>query len=72
MLSSTFVDQVKVAVLSAQAKTSLIPVCVTTEDPRSELSVWLVSRGVRVIFHSPVWIDRMREKVSYTRQVIKQ
>ena len=46
-----------VAVKSAAAKTGLIPVCVTAEDPNSTLLVKLVSMGVRVIYHRPAWLE---------------
>ena len=45
-----------VAVKSAAAKTGLIPVCVTAEDPSSTVLVKLVSMGVRVIYHRPEWL----------------
>ena len=46
-----------VAVKSAAAKTGLIPVCVTAEDPNSTVLVKLVSMGVRVIYHRPAWLE---------------
>ena len=45
-----------VAVRSALAKTSVVPVCVTTADPHSDVAVRLVSMGVRVIYHKPAWV----------------
>ena len=46
-----------VAVKSTSAKTGLIPVCVTAEDPNSTVLVKLVSMGVRVIYHRPTWLE---------------
>lgn len=68
-LSTSFVNMVKVAVLSARYHTSLIPVCITTAEPRSPLSMWLVAHGVRVVHHTPDWAPRMREKV---KDIIKR
>ena len=50
-----------VAVKSASAKTGLIPVCVTAEDPNSTVPVKLVSMGVRVIYHRPTWLESAEE-----------
>mmetsp|Transcript_74879 Transcript_74879/g.178754 ORF Transcript_74879/g.178754 Transcript_74879/m.178754 type:complete len:761 (+) Transcript_74879:59-2341(+) len=44
-----------VSVQSAQAKTALVPICVTAANPYSDLVVLLVSMGVRVIYHKPAW-----------------
>jgi hypothetical protein len=47
-----------VAVLSALEHTTLTPVCIFTGPPNS-LSAWLQSKGVRLIFHTPAWADRL-------------
>jgi hypothetical protein len=47
-----------VAVLSALERTSLTPVCIFTGPPNA-LSAWLKAKGVRVIFHTPAWADRL-------------
>ena len=62
-LSASFTEMVKVAVLSAKQHTSLVPVCVTTAAPDSEMSTWLVSLGVRVLHHKPEWYDALVAKV---------
>jgi hypothetical protein len=64
-MSVLFINAVKVAVLSAQKHTRLIPVCVTTLHPRRGVTRWLISRGVRVVFHTPTWVPDVRSKVGY-------
>ena len=64
-LSTSFANQVKVAVMSARARTTLVPICITTAHANSEFSQWLVSHRVRVISHTPRWADRMRDKVAH-------
>lgn len=59
-LSQSFSDMVKVAVRSAKEHTRLIPVCLTTSSPHSELSTWLTAHGVRVIYHRPLWEGTVR------------
>ena len=57
-----------VAVRSAM-KTDLVPICVTTGNPYSEFLVRLVSMGVRVIYHTPAWIDEAHEHVKKWNQI---
>jgi GDP-fucose protein O-fucosyltransferase len=66
-LSQSFFNMVKVAVLSARAKTGLVPVCITTSSRTSNLSRWLVSQNVRVIHHSPMWSGRITNAVNHYR-----
>eukprot|EP00434_Breviolum_minutum_P042447 symbB.v1.2.037781.t1/scaffold5674.1/size24704/2 len=58
-----------VAVRSAMMKTDLVPICVTTGNPYSEFIVRLVSMGVRVIYHTPAWIDEAHEHVRRWNQI---
>ena len=60
----TFMNMTKVAVKSALEKTSLVPVGMTTADPRSEFARFLVSLGVRVIYHTPSWAQHIASMVS--------
>eukprot|EP00435_Cladocopium_sp_Y103_P006435 s5672_g2.t1 len=60
----TFMNMTKVAVKSALEKTSLVPVGVTTADPRSDFAKFLVSLGVRVIYHTPSWAQHIASMVS--------
>ena len=62
--SQSFANMVKVAVISARRHTSLVPVCITTGEPTSELSRWLVGMGVRVVQYQPQWANTMRTKVN--------
>lgn len=64
LLSKSFSNQLKVAVLSAKAKTSLVPICVTTSSPHSKLVKWLVDHGVRILYHQPTWIGPIQTAVS--------
>ena len=57
-LSTSFANQVKVAVMSARARTTLVPICITTAHANSEFSQWLVSHRVRVISHTPRWAEK--------------
>ncbi|CAK9117643.1 unnamed protein product [Durusdinium trenchii] len=50
-----------VALRSAKARTSLIPVCITTAEPFADMAVLLVSMGVRVLYHTPLWQERVAE-----------
>ena len=47
----------KAAVRSARSKTSLHPICVAhvDEDRQSSRIKWLMSEGVRVLYHRPAW-----------------
>ena len=66
-------EMTRVAVLSALANTTLIPVCIFT-GARGSLSRWLEARGVRMIYHKPQWrhklvaaLDRARTLQHHTR-----
>ena len=50
----------KVAIKSALSKTTLVPVGVTTADPRSKLATTLVAMGTRLIFHIPKWGSQVK------------
>eukprot|EP00968_Pinguiococcus_pyrenoidosus_P007416 scaffold492_cov257-Pinguiococcus_pyrenoidosus.AAC.47 len=63
-LSSSFVNMMKVAVLSARQRTSLVAVCLTTMQPSDDLAVWLVQNGVRVLYHKPLWMAEVRDRVA--------
>jgi len=56
----SYYEATRVAVLSALERTSLTPVCIFTGPPNG-LSDWLQSKGVRIIFHTPAWADRLLE-----------
>jgi len=52
-----------VAVRSAGEKTGLIPVCVTAMDPNTTILVQLIAMGVRVIYHTPTWLEDVERKM---------
>eukprot|EP00438_Fugacium_kawagutii_P008097 Skav222118 [mRNA] locus=scaffold1181:490907:492310:- [translate_table: standard] len=52
-----------VAIKSALQKTSLIPVGVTLADPTSEFAAQMVSMGVRLIYHTPSWVDYVESTI---------
>ena len=52
----------KVAIKSALSKTTLVPVGVTTADPRSKLATTLVAMGTRLIFHIPKWGSQVKSR----------
>jgi len=56
--TSSYDDIVKVAVLSALAKTKLVPVCIFYGEP-NHLAHWMEARGVRIIYHTPKWRERL-------------
>ena len=60
-------DMAKVAVVSAQANTTLIPVCVFT-GRRNALSRWLEGRGVIMIYHEPIWRSKLIAGLARARQ----
>lgn len=51
------------AVKSALAKTQIVPVCVTAADPYSTVVVRLVSMGVRIVHHTPKWMQEVQKMV---------
>ncbi|CAJ1414275.1 unnamed protein product [Effrenium voratum] len=53
----------KVAIKSALAKTSLVPVGITTASPRSKFAADLVSAGVRLIYHTPSWMPHINSTI---------
>ena len=57
---SEYAEATRVAVASALARTSLVPICIFSGPPNG-LSRWMQARGVRVIFHTPSWKDRLFE-----------
>jgi len=48
----------KAAVVSALRNTNLVPVCIYY-GPQGHLSRWLEGKGVRMIYHTPEWRDRL-------------
>ena len=54
----------KVAIKSAFAKTSLVPIGVTTASPTSKFAADLVSAGVRLIYHTPSWVPHIKAMIS--------
>lgn len=58
----------KVAVMSARAKTTLIPICVAHEDEGSNSSRirWLIQQGVVVEYHRPSWDNDLTAALSDT------
>ena len=59
---ASYEEMAKVAVLSAIEHTSLIPVCIYYGEP-GVMTDWLKSYGVRVIFHDPVWRNKLKMEV---------
>ena len=51
------------AVRSAGEETGLIPVCVTAMDPNTTILVQLIGMGVRVIYHTPTWLEYVERKM---------
>lgn len=60
--SSAF-NMAKVAIRSALRKTKLVPVGVTTADPRSKFAADLVAMGVRLIYHLPSWANYVKSMI---------
>lgn len=54
----------KVAIKSAFAKTSLVPIGVTTASPTSKFAAELVAAGVRLIYHTPSWVPHIKAMIS--------
>ena len=50
----------KVAIKSALSKTTLVPVGVTTADPRSKFAATLLAMGTRLIYHIPRWGSQIK------------
>ena len=63
------VAAVKSALLKAP---SLIPICVTAADPYSNVVIQLVSMGVRVIYHTPTWMEKVTKMVERWNDVAEQ
>jgi GDP-fucose protein O-fucosyltransferase len=63
-LSKSFPEMLRAAVLSAKEHTKLIPICVTTSSPSSELVAWMIDAGVRVLHHEPAWVPQMTRLVA--------
>lgn len=68
----SYLAMAKVAVTSAQFRTSLDPFCIFNVAPDASESVkrvaadfleWLQSRGVTIIYHSPKWAHKITEAV---------
>ena len=59
-----FFNSTIAAVKSALAKSNVIPVCVTAADPHSAVVVRFVSLGVRVIYHTPHWMQDVEKNGS--------
>lgn len=57
-------NMAKVAIKSALAKTSLVPIGVTTAAPTSKFASELVSAGVRLIYHAPSWVAHIKAMIS--------
>ena len=53
-----FVEATRVAVMSAQRRTSLTPVCIWSGRP-DELYAWLQAHGVRIVQHTPQWVPKL-------------
>lgn len=59
----SFINDVKVAVISAEKNTHLIPVALVYGNA-NRLTTWLEERGVYVIFLKPAWVQAMSKLVS--------
>lgn len=53
-----YAQMARVAVLSARSRTRLVPVCVFEGAPNA-MTEWMRGNGVRVIFHTPQWKERL-------------
>jgi len=49
----------------------LIPVCVTTAQPQTPLLKQLASMGVRIIYHTPTWLQAVKDLVEEWNQIGK-
>eukprot|EP00438_Fugacium_kawagutii_P002253 Skav227469 [mRNA] locus=scaffold2491:369513:371036:+ [translate_table: standard] len=57
-------NMAKVAIRSALARTSLVPVGITTASPTSKFAADLVATGARLIYHTPSWVPHIKAVIA--------